>query len=276
MPSKLFLICCVLVQGVVVQANETGLSWRQGLSRLQQASLTDSKETFALYIKVGEENSRWFFPTPKSTSEARVSLSGHQLVSIFENYLKDVGGNASEALLIVAHTHPRKTVLAQIAEDEEVFKKGQPLIDFIDIDNKITNPPSRDDLAAPYVLQQILNRKDLGKTRVFGVVVDPSGAYKHRLFEGTAEKVGLFPAFQGETPYQYLGSSEQMEYDRRMNRELYLVRRRWIYFINNSKADSGRHLLSSETYAELRQTYAAYGIGALLEYAPNLELSKPE
>ncbi len=276
MPRKLFLICCVLLQGYLVQANESSLSWRQGLSRLQQASLTDSKETFALYIKVGEENSRWFFPTPKSTSEARVSLSGNHLVSIFENYLKDMGGNAGQALLIVAHTHPRKTVLAQIAEDQEVFKKGQPLIDFIDIDNKITNPPSRDDLAAPYVLQQILNRKELGQTRVFGVVVDPSGAYKHRLFEGTEEKVRLFPGFQGETPYQYLGSSEQIEYDRRMDRELYLVRRRWIYFINHSKADSSANLSTSEIYSELRQTYAAYGIGAVLEYAPGLGLSEPE
>lgn len=277
MLKKLFILLFLFQLAAASEASTLDSPWARGLHRLQQAAINESVETFAVFVNSSGKKGRWFFPPPSSASEARLNLSGSQVISLYESYLNEVGASAEDSILVIAHTHPRSTILKQISADQEVFKNGRPLSNFVEEEGLITNPPSRDDLAAPYVLEQVLERKGLGQTQVFGVVVDPSGAYRHRLFSSLSEKVRMFPKFEGETPYQHLDGPLQIQYDERMDKKLYEARRNWIFFVNESlSTDESFDPSASHFFNELKLVYASYGIGAALDYAPELSLAQPE
>ena len=268
------VLVLLILTPISLNAQESTMNWREGLAHLQRSAKNNSLEVFGLYLFTASGSGRWFFPNPNSSSEARRNLSGDQIIEIFQEYIKLEELSYDEVHVTIAHTHPRSTILKQIEEDPELLQDGKSLRDLIDQRGAITNPPSREDLSAPYKLQNLFKQNKMPDVTISSVVVDSVGIYRHRLFKNLKEKVELFPELAGETPYQHLDIHEQTLYDRRMNQELYNLRRRWIYAINRYETNQFAEGVP-ETLSELRLVYARYGIGAYLEFAPGVELSFP-
>ena len=255
-------------------ASDKALEWKDGIQVLHEASFYESVEKFAVYMESGDISGPWRFPEELSSTENRVNLTANSLVEWLDNF-RDINDLKKDSPIkfVLAHTHPRQTIVKQISEVHGDAASSCLVKCIIDYDGLLSLPPSRLDLEAIFILDSAFKQKGYKNVEVWGLVVTPSGNYTHRLFKSVYERNKMFPEVSNQTPYTYLDLDDQIQRDKEMSDELFLVSTEWVKSINEVQgSDEHESLLKSDIYRKLQVTYASFGIGAILYYYPGEDL----